>query len=297
MLENRQANAQLFPQYFLLSATASAFSKLLCTPLEKAQIGIIQSLNTPKSNQSYLSNLARISKEEGFLSLWKGSTAGLVKYSLILALNFSLNDLFKRTFFDYNSKTDFWKFMFGNLASGAIAGAFSFCLLSRAKVSGYEHSQNGRPDTLKNLYPNIGVKFPEILIHRAIYFGGYDIFKKMVFSEEDKSGIVGKYLIAQGVTILSQFASLPLTIARDRYECQLLAQEAKSEILPPGLRDQIRKISSEEGYKGLWKGFGRSLPGLIAPALTLAIYDEVKTVLHKNGLIKVRTWSVEKTSS
>jgi len=274
MSEATQTNIQFFHKYFLLSGTVAAASKILCIPLEKAQTGIIQSSekSTPQANQS--SKLSRTRKEKGFLGLLKRSTAGVFRYSLIQAVNFSMNEMLKITIFHYYPKTDF---LFGNIAAGVVTGALSFCLLAGAQVRGYK---NDRPDTVKNLYPNLYVKLPQILIHGAIYFGGYDIAKKMIFSEEqDKSGMIGKYLIAQGVTILSQLACLPFITARARYESQLPPPEAQSEAMPAGLSKQMRSICSEEGVKGLWKGFGRSLPTLIAPALTLAIYDIMKSLV------------------
>jgi len=274
MMEARQKNALLFPQYLLLSGSVAAVSKILFAPLEKHQIGTIQSLEKPTSKAK------KSSKDKGFLGLWKLSTAGVLRYSLIQALNFSMNEMLKIVFFNHNSKTDFWKFLLGNLASGAIAGALSFCILAGVQVRGYK---NDRPDTVKNLYPNLYVKLPQVLLHGAIYFGGYAIAKEMIFSEEDKSGIIGKYLIAQGVTLLSQIVNLPLIIAKGRYESQLLALEAQPETLPPVLSRQMRQIYSEEGVKGLWKGFGRSLPGLIVPALTLAAYDVLKSLALKGA--------------
>lgn len=64
-------------------------------------------------------------KETGFLSLWRGNLANVLRYFPTQALNFAFKDKFKKIFLDGVPKDDFWRQLGGNLASGGAAGATS----------------------------------------------------------------------------------------------------------------------------------------------------------------------------
>ncbi len=63
--------------------------------------------------------LVRVPKEQGFLALWRGNLANVIRYFPTQALNFAFKDTYKKLFVEgYDKKKDFWKFFAGNLASG-----------------------------------------------------------------------------------------------------------------------------------------------------------------------------------
>ena len=64
-------------------------------------------------------------KETGYLSLWRGNLANVIRYFPTQALNFAFKDKFKQLFLEGVPKDDFWKHFAGNLASGGAAGATS----------------------------------------------------------------------------------------------------------------------------------------------------------------------------
>ena len=68
---------------------------------------------------------ARVTREEGFISLWRGNTANVIRYFPTQALNFAFKDYFKRMFNYKVDKDGYWKWFAGNLASGGMAGASS----------------------------------------------------------------------------------------------------------------------------------------------------------------------------
>jgi len=67
----------------------------------------------------------RVPKEEGFSAFWRGNLANVIRYFPTQALNFAFKDQYKKIFCPYDAKKEFWKFFFGNLASGGAAGATS----------------------------------------------------------------------------------------------------------------------------------------------------------------------------
>lgn len=72
----------------------------------------------------------RIPKEQGFVSLWRGNMANVIRYFPTQALNFAFKDVYKRTFLDGVDKNkQFWRYFAGNLASGGAAGATSLCFV------------------------------------------------------------------------------------------------------------------------------------------------------------------------
>lgn len=72
----------------------------------------------------------RIPKEQGFLSLWRGNLANVIRYFPTQALNFAFKDKFKQIFLSgVDKRTQFWRYFAGNLASGGAAGATSLCFV------------------------------------------------------------------------------------------------------------------------------------------------------------------------
>lgn len=72
----------------------------------------------------------RIPKEQGFISLWRGNLANVIRYFPTQALNFAFKDKFKQIFLSgVDKKTQFWRHFAGNLASGGAAGATSLCFV------------------------------------------------------------------------------------------------------------------------------------------------------------------------
>ena len=73
---------------------------------------------------------SRVTKEQGFLSLWRGNLANVIRYFPTQALNFAFKDKYKQVFLGgVDKKTQFWRFFAGNLASGGAAGATSLCFV------------------------------------------------------------------------------------------------------------------------------------------------------------------------
>merc|ERR1712079_500614 len=73
---------------------------------------------------------ARVQKEQGFLSFWRGNVVNVVRYFPTQALNFAFKDTYKKLFMDgIDQKTQFWKFFAGNLAAGGAAGATSLMIV------------------------------------------------------------------------------------------------------------------------------------------------------------------------
>ncbi|KAF9601182.1 hypothetical protein IFM89_017130 [Coptis chinensis] len=64
-------------------------------------------------------------KDEGFVTMWRGNTANVIRYFPTQALNFAFKDYFKRMFKFKKDKDGYWKRFVGNLGSRGAAGASS----------------------------------------------------------------------------------------------------------------------------------------------------------------------------
>ena len=71
----------------------------------------------------------RVVKDEGFFALYRGNLANVLRYFPTQALNFAFKDSFKKYLNPYDSKTNKYKFMIGNVLSGSAAGASSLCFV------------------------------------------------------------------------------------------------------------------------------------------------------------------------
>jgi solute carrier family 25 (adenine nucleotide translocator) protein 4/5/6/31 len=67
----------------------------------------------------------RIRAEEGPTAFWKGNFTNVLRYFPTQALNFAFKDYFKAMFGYKKDKDGYGKWLFGNLASGGLAGATS----------------------------------------------------------------------------------------------------------------------------------------------------------------------------
>ena len=72
----------------------------------------------------------RVTKEQGFFSLWRSNMTNVIRYFPTQALNFAFKDKYKRIFLGgVDKEKQFWRFFAGNLASGGAAGATSSCFV------------------------------------------------------------------------------------------------------------------------------------------------------------------------
>jgi len=277
-----------------LGGVSAAISKTAVAPIERIKL-LLQTqdanakITSDKKYKGIMDCLVRVPKEEGVSAFWRGNLANVIRYFPTQALNFAFKDTYKKVFCPFNPKTDFWKFFFGNLASGGAAGATSLMVVypldfARTRLAAdvgkgpAERQFAGltdclgkiyRSDGLKGLYQGFGVSVFGIIIYRACYFGGYDTLKRVLF-QEGKTSILFKFMIAQIVTGVSGLVSYPLDTVRRR----LMMQSGRKDVMYTGTFDCFRKVYKNEGGRAFFKGaFSNILRGMGA-SLVLVLYDE-----------------------
>jgi solute carrier family 25 (adenine nucleotide translocator) protein 4/5/6/31 len=279
---------------FALGGVSAAISKTAVAPIERVKLLLQTQDANAKLTKKYtgiVDCLTRVPKEEGISAFWRGNLANVIRYFPTQALNFAFKDTYKKIFCPYNPKTEFWKFFFGNLASGGAAGATSLMVVypldfARTRLAadvgktGAERQFTGLVDCLtkvyksdgyKGLYQGFGVSVLGIIAYRACYFGGYDTLKRVLF-QEGKTSILFKFLVAQVVTAASGLVSYPLDTVRRR----LMMQSGGKTIMYNGTMDCFAKIYKNEGGKAFFKGALSNIFRGMGASLVLVMYDEMQ---------------------
>ncbi|GJY50003.1 ADP,ATP carrier protein, mitochondrial [Tanacetum coccineum] len=279
---------------FLMGGVSAAVSKTAAAPIERVKL-LIQNqdemIKAGRLSQPYKGIgdcFSRTIKDEGFLALWRGNTANVIRYFPTQALNFAFKDYFKSLFNIKKDRDGYWKWFAGNLGSGGAAGA-TFLLFvysldyartrlandAKAAKKGGEKQFNGLVDvhkkTLKSdgiagLYRGFNISCVGIIVYRGLYFGMYDSLKPDSFFASFALG----WLVTNGAGL----ASYPIDTVRRRM--MMTSGEAvkyKSSL------DAFTQILKKEGARSLFKGAGANILRAVASAGVLAGYDKLQVLV------------------
>jgi len=283
---------------FLMGGVSAAVSKTAAAPIERIKLllqnqdEIIKSGRLATPYKGIGECFSRVIREEGFISLWRGNLANVIRYFPTQALNFAFRDYFKRLFGFNKEKHVYWKWFAGNLASGGAAGASSLVfvysldyartrLANDAKMSkkgAGERQFNGLIDvyrkTLKSdgivgLYRGFAISCFGIIVYRGLYFGMYDSIKPLLGPLVNN--FLANFLLGWSVTIVAGLASYPVdTIRRRMMMTSGEAVKYKSSLHAAAV------ILKNEGWKSFFKGAGANVLRAVAGAGVLAGYDQLQ---------------------
>jgi solute carrier family 25 (adenine nucleotide translocator) protein 4/5/6/31 len=305
--EKKGFNANKFLLDLASGGTAAAISKTAVAPIERVKLLLqvqdaSKQISADKRYKGIMDVLVRVPKEQGFLALWRGNLANVIRYFPTQALNFAFKDTYKRLFLDgVDKKTQFWRFFVGNLASGGAAGATSLCFVypldfarTRLAADIGKAAKGGGPDSrefkglgdclvkilksdgIVGLYRGFFVSVQGIIIYRASYFGCFDTVKAMVAKDPKNVNFFMAWMIAQVVTVSSGILSYPWDTIRRR----MMMQSGRADVLYKNTWDCTVKIVKNEGFKALFKGAFSNVIRGTGGALVLAFYDEIQKYIH-----------------
>lgn len=286
----------------MIGGVSAAVSKTVVAPIERVKMLLqVQDANKYMAAEDKYKGIgdcfSRVYKEQGFISLWRGNTANVIRYFPTQAMNFALKDHFKKWFCPYNPKNQPFMFFLGNMASGGAAGATSLLFVypldfARTRLAadvgkgkkGGEREFNGLQDCLKKIYKSDGaaglyrgflISVIGIIAYRASYFGMFDTGKAMFFPNPKQANIFAMWGFAQFVTVTAGIASYPLDTVRRR----LMMQSGRGDILYSGTIDCFKKIYNNEGGKAFFKGSLSNVIRGTGGALVLVFYDKIQGYL------------------
>ncbi|KAM8940142.1 ADP/ATP translocase 1 [Pelodytes ibericus] len=291
--------AMSFLKDFLAGGIAAAISKTAVAPIERVKLllqvqHVSKQIAVDAQYKGIMDCIARIPKEQGFISFWRGNLANVIRYFPTQALNFAFKDKYKQIFLGgVDRHTQFWRFFLGNLASGGAAGATSLCFVypldfARTRLAAdvgkgaaqREFSGLGncltkiyKSDGAKGLYQGFNVSVQGIIIYRAAYFGVYDTAKGML-PDPKNVHIFVSWMIAQSVTAVAGLVSYPFDTVRRRMMMQ--SGRKGADIMYTGTIDCWKKIVKDEGPKAFFKGAWSNVLRGMGGAFVLVLYDEIK---------------------
>jgi len=286
-----------------MGGVSAAVSKTAAAPIERVKL-LIQNQDEMLKSGRLASPykgigdcFSRVIREEGFMALWRGNLANVLRYFPTQALNFAFKDQFKRMF-GYDQRRDgYWKWFAGNLASGGAAGACSLAFVysldyartrlandnKSAKKGGGERQFNGLVDVYRKtlatdgvagLYRGFTISCVGIIVYRGLYFGMYDSLKPVLLTGALEGSFLGSFFLGWGITIGAGLASYPIdTIRRRMMMTSGEAVKYKSSI------HAFNEIVKKEGVKSLFKGAGANILRAVAGAGVLAGYDQLQLLV------------------
>jgi len=287
---------------FGMGGVSAAVSKTAAAPIERVKLLIqnqdemIKSGRLQTPYKGIVDCFSRVVGEEGFISLWRGNTANVLRYFPTQALNFAFKDQFKRMFGYSQAKDGYWKWFMGNLAAGGAAGACSLFFVysldyartrlandNKAAKKGGERQFNGMIDVyrktlatdgIQGLYRGFNISCVGIIVYRGLYFGMYDSLKPVLLVGSFKDAFLPAFLLGWCITIGAGLASYPIDTIRRRM--MMTSGEA---IKYKSSMHAFNEIIAKEGTRSLFKGAGANILRAIAGAGVLAGYDQLQLLV------------------
>jgi len=242
----------------------------------------------------------RVSKEQGFASLWRGNLANVIRYFPTQALNFAFKDTFKEIFMKGVKKEDFWKFALGNIAAGSAAGASSLCFVypldfARTRLAadvGKDKTNRQftgllqcissimKTDGVIGLYRGFVVSIQGIIVYRGAFFGLFDTAK--AFIPTDYKGfkrVFASWAVAQTVTAIAGVISYPFDTVRRRMMMQSGRKGGQEKQFKNTL-DCWVKISRNEGVGAFFRGALSNVLRGAGGAIVLVVYEEFQRLFY-----------------
>lgn len=248
-------------------AISSALVKTAFAPIDRVHLlKIIADKERYRSGVKPPSTMREIVSQQGFLALWRGNYANIIRYCPSQALNFAFKDAIgqrAKSFFDLN-------IVYANFLSGGVAGALSLVITYPLVFERVHLAHIAREGS--SLYKGISHSLPGVIVYRAMYFGMYDSLKIVVPSHNGVEGLARKLAVAFSTTIVTNFFVMPFDAVRRRILLEYDLNAHKR--LYSGTIDCFRKVAKREGISAFWKGMTSSIFRSQA-AIVLVGYDYV----------------------
>jgi solute carrier family 25 (adenine nucleotide translocator) protein 4/5/6/31 len=288
---------------FMMGGVSAAVSKTAAAPIERIKL-LIQNQDE-MIKQGRLSEpykginecFSRTIKDEGFVALYRGNVANVIRYFPTQALNFAFKDYFKSLFGYKKDKDGYWKWFAGNMASGGAAGASSLAFVysldyartrlandsKSTKKGGGERQFNGLVDVYRKtlasdgvagLYRGFMISCVGIVVYRGLYFGMYDSIKPVLLTGDLEDNFFAAFMLGWGITIGAGLASYPIDTVRRR-----MMMTSGAAVKYKSSMHCMSEVVAKEGVKSLFKGAGANILRAVAGAGVLSGYDYMQVIM------------------
>ncbi|CDQ81077.1 unnamed protein product [Oncorhynchus mykiss] len=233
--------------------------------------------------------------KDGFLSLWRGNSATMVRVIPYAAIQFCSHDQYKRIlggYYGFQGKalTPFPRFLAGSLA-GTTAAMLTYPLdMVRARMAVTPRQMYSnimhvfvritQEEGIKTLYRGFCPTILGVIPYSGITFFTYETLKKLHAERTRRSQPYSYERLAFGACagLLGQSASYPLDVVRRRMQTAGVTGQQYGSVL-----NTMKAIVVQEGVvRGLYKGLSMNwIKGPIAVGVSFTTFDLMHNLLHK----------------
>ncbi|XP_075681592.1 mitochondrial coenzyme A transporter SLC25A42 isoform X2 [Rhinoderma darwinii] len=232
---------------------------------------------------------------EGFLSLWRGNSATMVRVIPYAAIQFCAHEQYKIVLGSYYGFQGAVLTPIPRLLAGSLAGTTAAMLTypldlvrARMAVTPKEMYSNifqvfirmSKEEGLKTLYRGFNPTILGVIPYAGISFFTYETLKKL---HAEQSGRPQPYpferlLFGACAGLLGQSASYPLDVVRRRMQTAGVTGHTYSSIL-----GTMQEVVAEEGFiRGLYKGLSMNwVKGPVAVGISFTTFDLTQILLKK----------------
>ncbi|KAK9699745.1 hypothetical protein RND81_08G193300 [Saponaria officinalis] len=292
-----------FKRDLMAGAVMGGIVHTIVAPIERAKL----LLQTQESNMAIVDGkrpkfkgmfdcILRTVNDEGFLSLWRGNGSSVLRYYPSVALNFSLKDLYRDILKNEDDGPPIMSGAAANFFAGAAAGCSTLILVYPLDIAhtrlaadigkadarqfrGIYHFMSTvyRVDGIRGLYRGLPASFHGMVVHRGIYFGGFDTIKDILTKEANlELALWKRWLVAQAVTTTAGLLSYPFDTVRRR----MMMQSGLEKTMYENTLDCWKTIYRTEGFPSFYRGAVSNMFRSTGAAAILVLYDEVRKFMH-----------------
>lgn len=295
--------ATSFQRDLMAGAVMGGLVHTIVAPIERSKL----LLQTQESNIAIVAGrhrkfkgmvdcILRTVREEGFLSLWRGNGSSVLRYYPSVALNFSLKDLYRNVLKNDDDGPPIMSGPAANFFAGAAAGCTTLIIVYPLDIAhtrlaadlGKADSRQfrgichflttiSRAEGIRGLYRGLPASLHGMVVHRGLYFGGFDTIKDLLTKEADlEIALWKRWLAAQVVTTSAGLLSYPFDTVRRR----MMMQSGLEQRMYKNTFDCWRTIYRTEGFTSFYRGAVSNMFRSTGAAAILVLYDEVKKFMH-----------------
>lgn len=275
---------------FLSGGMAGLIGKLIICPIDKVKI-LLQTQNYRTSlnlrdNSNNNANkykelyyyLKKDIKNNGVSSLWVGNMTNISRYMTNQAFNFGIKGQIEKRI---NNK----------LLCGGITGILSSIILFpfdlvkiklvTDKDKKYKNffdciNKTQKENGFKGLFNGLGISMLGNFCYRGLYFGLFDLGNKYLLNNYKINNIyLKKYLMAQGVSLLSETITYPIDTIRKK---RILNNKKDKNI-----KNCIKNIYKQNGISGFYNGILINSLRTVGSSFVLLSFEIIKNKIKDNN--------------
>jgi solute carrier family 25 phosphate transporter 23/24/25/41 len=227
---------------------------------------------------------AKIYREEGILSFWKGNGVNVIRVAPYAAAQLTSNDFYKSMLQDENGKLGVKE----RLLAGAMAGMTGTALTHpldtiRLRLALPNHPYKGMMNAFSVVYRTEGVRalykgliptLAGIAPYAACNFASYDVAKKMYYGDGTniKQDPMANLAIGGASGTFSATVCYPLDTIRRRMQMKGKTYN--------GMADAMTTIMRDEGMRGFFRGWTANTMKVVPQnSIRFVAYELLKTLL------------------